>query len=240
MLFRILHQSAEFVAVDKPYGVHVHPPEDVRFRISKNENGLAILRDQMGQYVYPVHRLDRSTSGVLLYALSSEAASKLAPLFSERTLEKTYYAIVRGDSKDSGRIDSPLGEEGKTAVGAVTSFEKVSSVELAWPNERFPTSRYSLLRINPETGRYHQIRRHLRRENHPIIGDTQHGDGLHNRLWRAEIGRPYLFLKCYSMGFTNPFDGKPLVIRSSWNSEWMRAFDRFGVCPRNGHRPFAR
>lgn len=237
MLLRLLYESPEFVAVDKPYGIHVHPPEDERFRIPKHQNGLAILRDQMGKYVYPVHRLDASTSGVLLYALSSEAASKLAPLFSERVMEKTYIAITRGAAKSAGCIDSPLAEEGKSAVSSVTHYERIHSIEVPWGNDRFPTSRYSLLRVNPETGRYHQIRRHLRRENHPIIGDTMHGDGIHNRHWRTEIGRPYLFLKCYSLGFTNPFDGKRLDIASYWNSEWLRAFDRFGICPYTRERP---
>lgn len=231
MLFRILYQSPEFVAVDKPYGIHVHPPEDERFRIPKSQNGLAILRDQLGQYVYPAHRLDRSTSGVLLYALSSEAASRLGLLFSTRAIRKTYFAIVRGESRSEGVISSPLGEVGKAEVEARTSFQRIARIELPWKNDRFETSRYSLLRVNPETGRYHQIRRHLRRENHPLIGDVMHGDGVHNRHWRTEIGRPYLFLKCYSLEFKNPFTGKEQVITSTWNSEWLRAFDRFGVCP---------
>lgn len=231
MAFRILYQSPEFVAVDKPYGIHVHPPEDERFRIPKCENGLAILRDQLGQYVYPVHRLDRSTSGVLLYALSSEAAGRLGKLFQAREMRKTYFAIVRGQSARDGLIESPLAEEGKAPVEARTTYSRVATVELPWKNERFETSRYSLLRVSPETGRYHQIRRHLRRENHPLIGDVMHGDGVHNRHWRADIGRPYLFLKCYSLRFKNPFNGETETITSLWNSEWLRAFDRFGVCP---------
>lgn len=229
--FRILYESADYVAVDKPYGIHIHPPEDERFRIPKSENGLAILRDQLGKYVYPVHRLDRSTSGVAIYALSSEAAGKLARLFSERTIAKTYVALVRGLAKDEGLIESPLAEEGKTAVEARTRFERLGSVEMPWANGRFSTSRYSLLRVTPETGRFHQIRKHLRRENHPIVGDVVHGDGVHNRHWRAEIGRPYLFLKCLSLEFIDPFDGTRRSIVSRWNSEWLRVFDHVGICP---------
>lgn len=235
--FRILHETADFVAVDKPYGIHVHPPEDERFRVPKSVNGLALLRDQLGKYVYPVHRLDRSTSGVVLYALHSESAGRLASLFAKREVEKTYFALVRGEARDAGEIDSPLAEEGKTEVEARTRFERVGARELPWANDRFPSSRYSLLRVRPETGRYHQIRRHLRRVNHPIIGDTVHGDGVHNRHWRAEIGRPYLFLKAYSLAFRSPFDGREVAIASYWNSEWLRAFERIGVCPRESVAP---
>jgi tRNA pseudouridine65 synthase len=229
--FRILFETPDFVAVDKPHGFHVHPPEDARFRVGKSVNGLAILRDQLGKYVYPVHRLDRSTSGVLLYALSSEAASKLAGLFSERAIEKTYYALVRGATREQGEIDSPLAEEDRPAVAARTRFERLATCELDWANDRFPTSRYSLVRVTPETGRYHQIRRHLRRENHPIVGDSVYGDGVHNRHWREEIGRRYLFLKAYSIAFRSPFDGSAISIKSQWNSEWLRVFEKFGVCP---------
>lgn len=230
--FRLLYESSEYVAVDKPYGIHIHPPEDERFRIPKSENGLAILRDQLGKYVYPVHRLDRSTSGVVLYALSSEAAGKLARLFSERTIKKAYVALVRGETRAAGIIDSPLAEEGKIAVEARTLYERLGSIERPWANDRFPTSRYSLLRVTPETGRFHQIRKHLRRENHPIVGDVVHGDGVHNRHWRAEIGRPYLFLKCHALSFCDPFDETPRTIVSRWNSEWLRVFDHMGICPR--------
>lgn len=223
--------------MDKPYGMHVHPPEDERFRIPKHENGLATLRDQLGTYVYPVHRLDRSTSGVLLYALSSDAASKLAGLFARREPEKTYYALVRGHAPDEGEINSPLAEEGKTEVPARTTFETLARATLPWKNERFETSRYSLVRVSPETGRYHQIRRHLRRAGHPIVGDTMHGDGVHNRLWRAEVERSFLFLKCYSLAFENPFDGKRVEVASYWNPEWLRVFDHFGVCPWEPIRP---
>ena len=235
--FRILHETPDFVAVDKPYGIHVHPPEDERFRISKATNGLALLRDQLGKYVYPVHRLDRSTSGVVLYALSSDAASKLAGLFANREVSKTYFALVRGEARVHGEIDSPLAEEGKEAVHARTRFERIGTRELPWANDRFTTSRYSLLRVRPETGRYHQIRRHLRRENHPIIGDTVHGDGVHNRHWRAAVGRPYLFLKAYSLAFKSPFDGSEIAIASYWNSEWLRVFERMEICPREAIRP---
>ncbi len=236
--FRVLYETPDFVAVDKPYGIHVHPPEDERFRVSKATNGLALLRDQLGKYVYPVHRLDRSTSGVVLYALSSEAAGKLAGLFAARAIEKTYFALVRGDARERGEIVSPLAEEGKCAVEARTRFERVGGRELPWANERFPSSRYSLLRVSPETGRYHQIRRHLRRENHPIIGDTVHGDGVHNRHWRAVVGRPYLFLKAYSIAFRSPFDGRDVAIASYWNPEWLRVFERMEICPREAIRPF--
>jgi tRNA pseudouridine65 synthase len=238
--FRILYQDEHFVAVDKPYGIHVHPPEDESHRIPKNQNGLALLRDQLGRYVYPVHRLDRSTSGVLFYALDSESAGKLAGLFARRETEKTYYALVRGHAPETGEVNSPLAEEGRVPVPAETSFRTLGQATLPWPNGRFDHSRYSLLRVEPKTGRFHQIRRHLRRIDHPIVGDTVHGDGVHNRLWRAEVERPFLFLKSYSLAFQHPFTGTRVEIASHWNSEWLRVFERFGVCPREKIRPPSR
>jgi tRNA pseudouridine65 synthase len=231
MIFRILHQHERFVAVDKPAGIHVHPPEDERFRIPKRENGLAILRDQLGRHVYPVHRLDRATSGVLLYALDSEAAALLSGLFVRREPEKTYYALVRGHAGDESVIESPLAEEGKEAVDARTRFRTIARATLPWPNGRYETSRYSLLRVEPETGRFHQIRKHLRRAGHPIVGDAVHGDGDHNRLWREELGRRMLFLKTYSLAFRSPFDGARVELASYRSPEWIRAFDLLGACP---------
>jgi tRNA pseudouridine65 synthase len=154
-------------------------------------------------------------------------------MFYRREIEKTYYAVVRGWTAESGEIDSPLSEEGKPEVPARTRFGRIGSAELPWPGSRFPASRYSLVRVVPETGRFHQIRRHLRRLNHPIVGDPVHGDGVHNRNWRSAIGRPYLFLKAHSLSFRNPFDGTDFSVASRWNPEWLKAFDLLGVCPRD-------
>lgn len=231
---RILHQDDSFVAIDKPAGYHVHPPEDETHSIVYRSNAMAILRDQLGRYVYPVHRIDRATSGVVLYALTPEAASALSQQFAGREVQKTYLALVRGWTDENGIIDSPMRgnlEGTGPELPAMTRFQRLARFSVEKAVGKYSTARYSLVAAWPETGRLHQIRRHLRRISHPIVGDTIHGDGAHNRLFREIFGRQYLYLKAHRLEFRHPETGIQLTISSPWNRDWHRAFDWFGVCP---------
>jgi len=231
---RILHQDDDFVAIDKPAGFHVHPPEDQAHSAAYRANALAILRDQLGRYVYPAHRIDRATSGVVLYGLTKESAGALGRQFASREVAKTYVALVRGWIAETGTVDTPMrgNLEGAGAeLPAVTRFERLARFEMPHAVGKFAHARYSLVRAFPETGRLHQIRRHLRRISHPIVGDTVHGDGAHNRLFREIFGRQYLYLKAHRLQFRHPRTGIPVTIDSPWNREWHRAFDWLGVCP---------
>jgi tRNA pseudouridine65 synthase len=223
---RILYQDENLVAVDKPAGFHVHPPEDQTHRISKNTNTLALLRDQLGRYVYPIHRLDRATSGVVLFGLSGEFAGRIAQQFQDRTVKKTYFALVRGWSDPEGEVDTDL--EGQPAV---TRFNKIYQMEIPKPLGRFSHSRYSLLEVSPLSGRLHQIRRHLRRISHPIVGDSIYGDGAHNKNMREWLGKRYLYLKAQRLEFDHPVLGQRMAITSPWNTEWHFLFDQMGICP---------
>lgn len=244
MTFRILYQDEDFVAIEKPAGFHVHPPEDKSHRISRNTNCLALLRDQLGQFIYPIHRLDRATSGVLIFGLSSGAAGLLAAKFREHQVVKTYYCVIRGWVSD-GVISSVLRAEESTAalageaaedLASETSYRCVGRVELPFSADRYPTSRYGLVKVMPKTGRRHQIRRHFKHESHPLIGDTVYGSGVHNHYFKERLGITGLLLKSYSLSFDHPRSGDPVVITSRWSGNWHRVFDLFGVCPYEGVR----
>jgi tRNA pseudouridine65 synthase len=232
--FRILYQDDCLVAIEKPSGFHVHPPEDQRHRISNAVNCLAILRNQIGRYLYPVHRLDGATSGVLIFALNSESAALIQAQFQNQTIKKTYFAVVRGWVESDGVIDHPLSSDGESEnrLESKTSYSRVGQVELPVVIARYPTARYSLVRVHPHTGRMHQIRRHFLHLRHPLIGDTIYGDGKHNRFFRDKIGGSGLFLKAYSLSMTHPVSQMPLTIVSRWNHQWHQMFDLFGICPR--------
>jgi tRNA pseudouridine65 synthase len=184
-----------------------------------------MTRDQIGQHVYPVHRLDKPTSGVLLFALSSEVASLLSKQFTATTMNKTYWAVVRGYTNNSGVVDSDLQEEqdkmtdkladkDKPAQSAITHYERLATTELPYPVGRYDSVRYSLVSLKPKTGRKHQLRRHLKRIFHPIVGDTTHGDGKQNTFLREQFGLERLMLHAKSIGFKHPISGEELLIEA--------------------------
>lgn len=218
----ILFQNDDFVAVHKPSGLLVHRSSLAR---EASEFALQIVRDQMGRKVYPVHRLDRGTSGLLLFALTPQSAARLANCFAEGRVHKTYLAVVRGIAPVRTLIDYPLREEldaiadrqarkDKPAQEARTEIERVAAFELPVRVDKFPTSRYSLVQASPQTGRKHQIRRHLRHLGHPIIGDVTHGVGKHNRYFAENFGNRRMLLACTQMKWTDPRSGEQLEIRA--------------------------
>ena len=208
----ILYHDAHLVAINKPSGLLVH-----RSLIDRYETRFAIqlTRDQIGQKVYPVHRLDKPTSGVLLFALDSDTARLLMEQFTAGLVQKTYLAVVRGHTAESGIIDYPLKEEldkiadadadqDKPAQEAVTHYRRLAMTELPYPVGRYATARYSLLELQPKTGRKHQLRRHLKHIFHPIVGDTSHGDGKHNALFREQFACHRLLLHAASLHLQHP------------------------------------
>ncbi len=191
----ILYEDSHAIAVHKPAGLLVH-----KSPIDKHElrYAMKIVRDQMGRRVYPVHRLDKPTSGLLLFAKSPEAAAILAQQFEQRQVEKTYQALIRGWCAVEGTVDHALRHvadfkheaalaDAKPAQEASTHFTRVERFELPWPDGQFPSSRYSLVALHPHTGRKHQLRRHMKHIAHPIIGDVKYGKGAHNRRFREQL-----------------------------------------------------
>ena len=216
----ILYQDEHIVAINKPSGLLVH-----KSPIDKHETRFALqeLRDQIGQYVYPVHRLDKPTSGVLLFALNAETAKTVSQLFRDNLVQKEYIAIVRGYTESKGEIDHPLKQMLDTKVQkekgitkeeqeAQTEYERLETVELPYPVSRYPVARYSLVKLLPKSGRKHQLRRHMKHIFHPIVGDTKHGRGEHNNLFREKFACHRLLLHAQKMVFMHPVSKKKLVI----------------------------
>jgi tRNA pseudouridine65 synthase len=187
----ILFLDAHIVVANKPSGLLVHRGWD-------NDDDVAMfrVRDAIGQHVHPLHRLDRGTSGALLFARSRETAATLSRAFEEGRVEKHYLALVRGVPPESGTIDHAIPKnEGGPRVRAVTRFRRLA---------RSTVDRCSLVLALPETGRLHQVRRHLRHIDHPLIGDVRHGSGVINRWYRAEYALRRLALHASFLAFEHP------------------------------------
>lgn len=221
----ILYRDEHFVAIDKPPGMLVH-----RTRIAEEgPYAMQVLRDQLGQHVFPVHRLDRPTSGALLFALGSDSARAMCGVFESRMVGKRYLAVVRGYTEEVGTIDYALREEEhKPPQAAVTHYRRLGTVALDIPVGRYPQARYSLVEVEPETGRLHQIRKHFHHIFHPLVGDTTHGEGRHNRLFREHFNMQRLLLFATELRFRHPYTGQAVVITAPLPAEVAALFERFG------------
>ncbi len=222
----ILFRDDHLVAIHKPPGILMH-----RSPISRDSVFvLQTLRDQIGQYVYPVHRLDRATSGVLLFALSPQAAQQVVRQFETQSVEKEYRALARGWVDDAGTIDHPVADEEGNDIPqpAVTDYRCLRRGELPFEVDRYPTSRYSLVSVSPRTGRRQQIRRHFKHISHHLIGDTTHGNGKHNRFFRQRYGIHRLMLTSQRLCFDHPCSGERICLQAQPELEWLRLHDIFG------------
>jgi tRNA pseudouridine65 synthase len=221
----ILYQDDAIVVVNKPSGLLVH-----RSPIDRHETRFAVqlLRDQLGRHVFPVHRLDKGTSGALAFALDKVTATALAELFAGRQVRKTYVAIVRGWPPASGMIDHPLDPVQDAYAPSTdaapkpcrTVFRSLARAELPLRVDRYPTSRYALVELEPDTGRRHQLRRHLAHLSHPIIGDSTYGKGRHNRLFAEQYGVRRLLLACVGLEFTHPATGATVSVQADAGPEF--------------------
>ncbi len=214
----VLYRDDDFVAVHKPPGLLVH-----RSWISQDEEFLLQrLRDKIGQRVYPVHRLDRATSGVIFFGLSSNAARQLQEVFDSGKATKTYRAVVRGWLEAPVLVDHDLDdkESGKGPRPAKTRLAPLAKVEIDAAVDRYATARYSLVEAEPLTGRRHQIRRHLKHVNHPIVGDTTWGKGTHNRFFRERFGVHRMLLVSWETAFPHPLTHSSIRIRAASDPEW--------------------
>ena len=233
----IIHRDRHLCAIHKPSGLLVHRTELDR---GATRFAVQLLRDQLDRHVYPVHRLDRGTSGLLLFALDGAVARTLATQFLTREVAKRYVAVVRGHPAESGVIDHPLArrrddfEPRPTANAsdepqpAVTRYRRLAIAELPHAVDRYPTSRYALLELRPETGRRHQIRRHLKHLSHPVIGDATYGKGPHNRLFARLFDSHRLLLACVELRLTHPVTGDPLVLKAPPADDFARVAAALG------------
>lgn len=234
-MFEILYQDNDLIAINKPSGWLVH-----RSWLDKHETVVVMqtLRDQIGQHVFPVHRLDRPTSGVLLFALSSEIARLMSEQFATKQIEKTYHAIVRGYVEGETTIDYPLVEEldkiadkfsdsNKPAQDAVTTYRGISKIEVPIKVGKFDTARYSFVELKPKTGRKHQLRRHMKHIFHPILGDSKHGDLHQNRAFAEFFSIKRLMLHASKLQITHPINHDPIIIEANLDQQWQDILLKF-------------
>lgn len=232
----VIYRDEQLVAIHKPAGLLVH-----RTVLDRHETRFAVqlLRDQIGRHVYPAHRLDRGTSGVLLFALDRAVARAVGEAFEAQHVAKTYLAVVRGHPDEAGRIDHALTRQyddyefrqsdcASAAQEAITDYRRLATTELAQRVDRYPTSRYALLELKPLSGRRHQLRRHLKHIAHPIIGDATYGKGRHNRLFQELFGCHRLLLACLEMRLTHPVSGLPLALRAPLAPDFAELIARLG------------
>jgi tRNA pseudouridine65 synthase len=216
MILTVLHRDDFLVAVNKPSGIAVH-----RGLSRERHVVLTVLRDQIGRHLYPVHRLDRGTSGALVFALDPATARGLQERFVAGEVRKRYLALVRGIPPEESVVDSPVPRApGGPRVPAVTEIRRLATFE-----------RYSLLEAVPRTGRLHQIRRHLKHISHPVIGDVRYGKGEHNRLFRDRFGLHRIALHALDLGFPHPANGSWLALAAPVPEDLAGPLRAMGLAP---------
>lgn len=210
----VLYRDEHLLGVAKPSGLLVH-----NGWAREPDVALRRARSLVGQYVYPVHRLDRGTSGVLFFALSSEMAREMQEALRRPDTSKVYIALVRGITPDAGVIDHAIApEKGAVKREAVTRFWRLGTFE-----------RYSLVLARPITGRLHQIRRHLKHVSHPLIGDVRYGKSEHNKKLRDRFGLARLALHALSYEFTHPVGSQRIVVHAHLPADLLGPLSSMGL-----------
>ena len=223
----VVYEDDVLLAVNKPAGLLVH-----RSAIAADERDFLLerLREQTGAALYLAHRLDRATSGIVLLAKSREIAGELGKQFMARSIEKVYLAVVRGWPDAEGTIDYALPDvrDRSPRKAAVTTWRVLATATVPIELGRYPEQRYALIEASPLTGRYRQIRKHMHHVSHHIVGDTSHGRGDHNRLWRMHFGVHRLLLHAWRLGLDHPRDGQRLTLEAPLDTVWHRMLGSMG------------
>ncbi len=230
-MLEIVYRDETIVVINKPAGMLVH-----RSSVDPRETVFAVqrLRDQIGMMVHPIHRLDKATSGLLVFTLNVETLKALQEQFTEKSVEKIYWAVGRGYLDGNGTIDYPLKREvdaysnsaAEGSQSAVTHYRCLSQTELPIPVGRYSTARYSWVELKPETGRQHQLRRHMAHLRHPIVGDTRHGVGVHNRFFREQYGIHRLLLHAREFSFIHPGTGDRITLTADLDEAFHKALTK--------------
>jgi len=224
-MLEIIYRDEHLIAINKPHDLLVH-----RSSIAADVEDFAmqILRDQIGAKVYPAHRIDRKTGGVLLFALDKEVEKAMQQQFMNNQVHKKYLAIVRGHTPDSGEIDYPLRKENGTLQDAFTAYRTLQRAELPVPLGKHETSRYSLIEAEPTTGRMHQLRKHFAHIFHPIIGDRTHGCNKQNKLFKDKWEMNTMLLHASQLSFTHPITHEPVTIKAELQPKFLEVMKLMG------------
>lgn len=223
----IVFEDDYLLCVNKPNNVLVHHAKLSR-NVADEESLLQLILNQTGLKVYPIHRLDRKTSGIILLAKQKEYVSKFQELFTNNEIHKTYYGVVRGFSPDTKIIDSPVkGRDAKVHKEALTHLKTLANITLDIPVKPYDSSRYSLVELSPKTGRMHQLRIHANKISHPLIGDSKYGDKNHNTMFIESFGWKNMFLHAGKLEFTHPFSSEKMIIKAPFSKDWIALFEEF-------------
>jgi tRNA pseudouridine65 synthase len=208
MHFPVLYKDEFCIAIHKPSGIHVH-----RSELAPHEPAcLNLLRDQIGEWVTPVHRIDRAASGIVLFALSPESSKDFFDLFLQGKIEKKYQVIVRGWCMQEQAIHYAISADHRPKKDAHTDIIPLQTAELPIPTGKYPAARISLVQARLHTGRRHQIRMHCAHLRHPVLGDVRYGDGAYNKMLRQHFGLNRLLLFSAQMKFIHPITGQPVHV----------------------------
>ncbi len=227
MDLEIIYNDDYCICVNKPNNVVVHHSYLSR-NISDEQSLLQLLETQFGEKFHPVHRLDRKTSGIMILTNNTENVSKFQALFTNKEIQKTYYGIVRGHAPEKKVIDSPVkGKDGKSYKEALTHLKTLATITLDIPVKPYDSSRYSLVEMEPKTGRMHQLRAHTLKISHPLIGDAKYGDKNHDLMFETNFGWKNLFLHAGRLSFKHPFTNKIVNLKSEFPEDWNSLFKKF-------------
>ncbi len=221
-MLEIVYQDDHLIAINKPHGLLVHRSS---IATDAKEFALQLLRDQVGRWVSPVHRLDRKTSGLLLFAFEKDAEIAMQKQFQEGQVKKKYKAILRGYAPDRLDIDYPLTNDNGVLQECFTSFVTLQRAELAIALGKHPSSRYSLVEASPTTGRMHQLRKHFAHIFYPIIGDRKHGCNKQNRFFKEQWDMTTMLLHASELAFTHPVSGANVHLHAPFHDEFKRMMD---------------
>ncbi len=218
MFLDVIHEDDQIVVINKPNNLAIHRSKLVR---NTKEFAVDIIRKQTDRILNPVHRLDRKTSGIMVFSDCQDTLNALRVQFEDRLIQKTYLAIVRGYIDDEGIVEKPLLNDKGQLQEAITNYECLEKTELNIPLGPHPTSRYSLVRLYPKTGRQHQLRKHLNHLRHPIIGDRPHGCNKQNRFFKQNWGIENMMLHAREISFEHPATKKKMTLRAPLSSSFM-------------------
>lgn len=220
MKLKVLLQEKNYVAVHKPSGL-------VTYSDGVGPTGAKeILEKQLRKKLFPVHRIDKDTCGVLVFSISEQTARELTALFRTRNVKKQYLAVVHGVPPEKGAIDEPLERnKEKTKEPALTEFVRLATAEVEWDGEK---RNYSLVRCEMKTGRFHQIRRHMRLAGFPLCGDPEYGNGWDNRAFKERFGIERTLLSAVSVAFPDRTQQKMVRVKTSPDPDFLKAVAAFG------------
>jgi len=227
MNLEIIFDDEYFICVNKPNNVLVHHAHHSR-NVADENSLLQLIKEKTDLKVYPIHRLDRKTSGIILLAKKKEFVFKFQELFTDNKIQKTYYGVVRGYTPEKKIIDSPVkGRDANVHKEALTELRTLDKITLDIPVKPYDSSRYSLIKLLPKTGRMHQLRVHSNKISHPLIGDTKYGDKNHDLMYSEKFGWKNMFLHAGKLEFTHPFTPKEMILKASFPKDWLALFQKF-------------